>query len=201
MLPAPARIAPAPTASSRPFWNPAVPPPPVTGAALGIGVNDWVGVGVGVTVWVTVTVGVGVAVSVVLVPEVLVLVVMPGVVTWAVMPGVEVLPAVAEPVPVLVEALVDVPAMVKEDTDGDGDPEPEHAEMVAMPRMVRAPQPAAVTLALSAVLPTAVRTFIEPPHAPFPRPRHQKPAPQKKTPGRPGSLPASAEGSSRRPQC
>src|SRR5579864_9359276 len=144
MLPAPARIAPAPTASSRPSWNPAVTPPPVTGAPLGTGVNDWVGV----------------AVAEVLVPEVLVLVVMPGVLTWAVLPGVEALPAVAEPVPVLVKALVDVPAMVKEDTDGDGDPEPEHAEMVAMPRMVRAPQPAAVTLALSAVLPTAVRTFI-----------------------------------------
>jgi hypothetical protein len=112
---------------------------------------------------------------VVLVPEVLVLVVMPGVVTWAVMPGVEVLPAVAEPVPVLVEA----PAMVKEDTAGDdGDPDPEHAERAAMPSMVRAPQPA-VSLALSAVLPIAVRTFIGPPDAPFPRPRHRKPPPER----------------------
>jgi hypothetical protein len=168
MLPAPATIAAAPTASSRPSWNPAVLPPPVTGAPLGI-VVDWVGVGV--TVWVTVTVGVGLLVAGVLALEVLVLLVMPGVVTWAVLLGVEVLPAV----PVPVEALVDVPAMVKEDTDGDGDPDPEHAERVAMPSMVRTPQPAAVSLALSAVLPIAVRAFIGPPHAPFPRPRHRKP--------------------------
>jgi hypothetical protein len=202
MLPAPARIAAAPTASSRPSWNPAVPPPPVTGAPLGIWVDDWVGVGVVVTVWVTVTVGVGVEVAGVLSPEVpgevLVLVVMPGVLTWAVLPGVEVLPAVAAPVPVLVEALVDVPAM-KEDTDGDGDPDPEHAERAAMPSMVRAPKPAAVTLALSAVLPTAVRTFIEPPHAPFSPTPAAETGTAKKTPGRPGSLPASAEGSRRRP--
>jgi hypothetical protein len=200
MLPAPARIAPAPTASSRPSWNPAVPPPPVTGAALGIGVGDSVGVGVGVTVWVTVTVGVGVGVAGVLVLEVLVPVVMPGVVvTWAVLPGVEVLPAVAEPVPVLVEALVDVPGMVKEDTDGDVVPDPEHAETVAVPSMVKAPKPAAVTLALSAVPRTAVRTFIEPPHAPFSPAPASETGIAKKRPGRPGSLPASAEGSRRRP--
>ena len=32
------------------FWNPAVPPPPVAGAAMGKGVDDWLGVGEGVGV-------------------------------------------------------------------------------------------------------------------------------------------------------
>src|SRR5271165_6327685 len=35
MLPAPAAIAAAPTPRSRASWNPAVPPPPVGGAAVG----------------------------------------------------------------------------------------------------------------------------------------------------------------------
>jgi hypothetical protein len=46
MLPAPARIAAAPSPSSRTCWNPAVPPPPVGGAPVGIGVLC-VGVGAG----------------------------------------------------------------------------------------------------------------------------------------------------------
>src|SRR6266849_31398 len=40
MVPAPARIAAAPTTKSRPSCRPAVPPPPVTGAALGIRLVD-----------------------------------------------------------------------------------------------------------------------------------------------------------------
>lgn len=36
MLPAPARMAAPPMTSSSGFWNPAVPPPPVSGAALGV---------------------------------------------------------------------------------------------------------------------------------------------------------------------
>jgi hypothetical protein len=45
--PAPARIAATPAASSQPFWNPAVPPPPVDGGAVGNGVGDAVGDGLG----------------------------------------------------------------------------------------------------------------------------------------------------------
>lgn len=199
MLPAPARIAAAPTASSRPSWNPAVPPPPVTGGPLGV-VVEWVGAGVGVRV------GVGVAEELLLAVLVLVLVLlelagMPGVLPWLELAGAEVLPAGAEPLPVLVEALEDTPGLGeggKEDSDGDGDPDPEHAARAAVPSMVRTPQPATVSLARSAVLPIAVHTFIEPPHAPFPRPRHQKP-PRKETARRPGSLPASAQGGRRRP--
>jgi hypothetical protein len=47
MLPAPARIAIAPRVRSRVSWNPAVPPPPVAGAALGKGLADGLGVGDG----------------------------------------------------------------------------------------------------------------------------------------------------------
>ncbi len=45
MLPAPARIAAPPRVTSRVSWNPAVPPPPVSGAAVGKALADWLGVG------------------------------------------------------------------------------------------------------------------------------------------------------------
>jgi hypothetical protein len=69
MLPAPARIAAMPSPKSRECWNPAVPPPPVAGAALGtgLGVAGGLGVGladgvvVGLTVGLTVGLDVGVA--------------------------------------------------------------------------------------------------------------------------------------------
>jgi hypothetical protein len=44
MLPAPARIAAAPRPNSGASWNPAVPPPPVAGAAVTDGLADWRGV-------------------------------------------------------------------------------------------------------------------------------------------------------------
>ena len=47
MLPAPARIAAPPSVTSRVSWNPAVPPPPVSGAAVGKAPADWVGGGAG----------------------------------------------------------------------------------------------------------------------------------------------------------
>jgi hypothetical protein len=45
MLPAPARIASAPRKNSRTSWNPAVPPPPVPGAAGGNELGGWLGGG------------------------------------------------------------------------------------------------------------------------------------------------------------
>jgi hypothetical protein len=47
MLPRPATIAAPPSTASPPSWNPAVPPPPVTGAAVGIGLGDGLGEGTG----------------------------------------------------------------------------------------------------------------------------------------------------------
>jgi hypothetical protein len=44
MLPAPARIAAAPRPKSGASWKPAVPPPPVAGAAVTDGLADWRGV-------------------------------------------------------------------------------------------------------------------------------------------------------------
>src|SRR6266567_32316 len=56
MLPAPAAIAATPNPRSSVCWNPAVPPPPVTGAALGIGLVDEVAEAVAVLVTVAVAV-------------------------------------------------------------------------------------------------------------------------------------------------
>jgi hypothetical protein len=47
MLPAPARIASRPRQNGRTCWNPAVPPPPVPGAALGNELADGLGDGLG----------------------------------------------------------------------------------------------------------------------------------------------------------
>jgi hypothetical protein len=178
MLPAPAAIAAAPITSSQPSWKPAVPPPPVTGGWSGIGLGDGLGLGVGVAVVVVVWVGVTVTV---------------------VVKGLDDVPSLAgllaTPVPEEVSELI----IVKEDSEGTVVPLAEQAERVAIPSRIRAPQLTVVSLALSAVHPIAVGTFIEPPHARFPRPRRQKTVTGKKARGRPDRLPASAEDSRRRP--
>jgi hypothetical protein len=63
MLPAPATMAATPATRSKVSWNPAVPPPPVTGAAVGTGLTVEVTVAVGVGVCVTVRVARGVTVE------------------------------------------------------------------------------------------------------------------------------------------
>ena len=146
MLPAPASIAAAPTAKSRPSCNPAVPPPPVAGAAFGV----WLADEVAVTVTVAVAVG-GAGV----------LEVTPGV------PG-EVVPpseagAVAGPVPVdEVRTDVEIEGMV----GVVGEEVELQAETATGASRIRAPQPRAVSLAPSAVLALVVRTFMGPPRAP-----------------------------------
>ena len=50
MLPAPARTASTPRQKSRTSWNPAVPPPPVAGAAAGKGLADGLGDGDGLPI-------------------------------------------------------------------------------------------------------------------------------------------------------
>jgi hypothetical protein len=78
MPPAPARIASAPRQSSRTCWNPAVPPPPVLGAAAGIEVSDGLGAGgLGLGVVALGVAALGVAAFGVLAPGVLALGVLP----------------------------------------------------------------------------------------------------------------------------
>src|SRR5580693_1001015 len=137
MLPTPASIRAAPSAKSRPSCNPAVPPPPVGGAAFGIAVV------VEVAEAVTVSVTVGVA-------------------SLALGAGVfEVTPGVPEEEPppekgVLPLEAGAVPEVVTDDegvgTFGAVDEEdPLQAETVARASRARAPQQMAVSLVPSAV--------------------------------------------------
>ena|SRR5215469_11541586 len=146
MLPAPASTAVPPTAKSKVCWSPDVPPPPVAGAAVG-------------AVFVVGAACAGLAGGLV----------------------------VSEPF-----GLAEPAAAPLGDSDGvgealspgenDGDPAeggvdpPEQAETAAEATMVMVPQPMTVSIALSPVPATVMRTFMEPPHAsrqvavPFPGP-------------------------------
>ena len=122
-------------------WKPAVPPPPVTGAAGGMLLGETV------TVCVTVTSGVaGDAVAVAV----------------AVTPGVEVLPD-GDVSPEAVAVTVAVP-----DTDGEKtvggvvEVEEVQAERATGASRARAPQQRAVRVALSGVLAIVPRTFMDP---------------------------------------
>jgi hypothetical protein len=139
MLPPPAAIAAAPSPSSRASWNPAVPPPPVGGAAVGNGVAlsvvgglyDADGLCVGDPV------NVGSEDGVVLVPSL----------------GV---PAPAESLPEAVtEGVVVLPGV----DEVEPDVQPATATDA---RMVKAPQPMTVRRTLSAAPAMVVRTFIKP---------------------------------------
>jgi hypothetical protein len=136
MLPAPTRMAAPPRPTSRGSWNPAVPPPPVAGAAAGTGLADawcvWVGAGVGV--------GVGVSVGVALAEAVAVLVAEAEGVGELVPPG-------------------------ENDTDGPAEGvDPEQAERVTEATNAMVLNPVMAILALSPVFAPAARTFMEPPH-------------------------------------
>jgi hypothetical protein len=145
MLPAPARIASTPRHNSRTSWKPAVPPPPVPGAALGneladgLGDGDGDGLGLGVVALGAVTPGTvapGVAV--------------PGVVALAVaVPGLVVLGARLEvvapgapPAEVVGVALL-VPPAGNEGGVVDGEPPPQ-ADTDAGTSMAKAAQPRTV---------------------------------------------------------
>jgi hypothetical protein len=141
MLPAPAKIAAPPRPTSRGSWNPAVPPPPVAGAAAGTGLADSLAgascVGVGVGVGVGVSVGEGLAL------------------------------ALAEAVAVLLGETEGVGEPVppgENETDGPAEGvDPEQAERVMEASNAMVPQPVMANLALSPVLALVVRTFMEPP--------------------------------------
>jgi hypothetical protein len=171
MLPAPASTAAPPRVKSRVSWNPAVPPPPVAGAAAGSGLAD----GLGVADASAVCVSVGVTdVDTELLAEGLAL-------------------TLADSLAVLDET-VGVGEVVSAGENEVEGVDPEQAETAAEARMVMVPQPMTANLALSLTPAMVVRTFMKPPHASGRwRPRFRVPAPESTSQGngwRSRSLPA-----------
>jgi hypothetical protein len=133
-----------PMTSSEACWNPAVPPPPVAGAAVGAGLAVGLGLaegdGLGVVEREGLVVGLGLGLELGLVLGEL----------------------LAE-----LDPLADEP--VEDDDEGVGSaPElgaPEQAAMAREASRVTMPQPTAASLVLDPVPATVLRTFMEPPHA------------------------------------
>lgn len=126
-----------PSPKSRECWNPAVPPPPVAGAAVtnGLGVAEGLGVGLAD--------GVGVGVPVGLADEL----------------------GVGVPVELADEVTVGL-AVPGENGGGDAeDADPEQPETAAEAKMVKATQPTTAKLALRPVPVMVVRIFTASPHA------------------------------------
>jgi hypothetical protein len=137
-----------PMTRSEVCWNPAVPPPPVAGAAVGaglavglgltegdgLGVVEGEGLGLGLVVGLELGLGLGLVLGELL--------------------G-ELDPVADEP--------------VEDDDEGVGsapeDGVPEHAAMAREASRVTMPQPTAASLVLDWVPVTVLRTFMEPPHA------------------------------------
>jgi hypothetical protein len=135
-----------PMTRSEACWNPAVPPPPVAGAAVGAGLAVGLGLaegdGLGVVEREGLVVGLGLGLELGL-----------GLVLGEVLA--ELGPLADEP--------------VEDDDEGVGSaPEvgvPEHAAMAREASRVTMPQPTAASLVLDPVPATVLRTFMEPPHA------------------------------------
>ena len=135
-----------PMTRSEACWNPAVPPPPVAGAAVGAGLAVGLGVtegdGLGVAEGDGLVVGLGLGLELGL--------------------GLALGELLGEPDPVADEP-------VEDDDEGVGSaPEdgfPEHAAMAKEASRVTMPQPTAASLVLDLVPVTVLRTFMEPPHA------------------------------------
>jgi hypothetical protein len=159
MLPRPATIAAPPTTASPASWNPAVPPPPVTGAALGTGLGDGLGEGSGLVLSdadglaealvlsdeLPVACALSLALALVLVPE--------EAPPLAVLVAVELTPAE----PPAVGTYVDAGGVEEE-----GGPEVQ-AESATQASMVVRPQPTTVSRTRCDVPAMAVRALIEPP--------------------------------------
>jgi hypothetical protein len=139
-------------------WNPAVPPPPVTGAPFGT-----LPEGVEVTVCVTVTSGRGLDEADAALEDT------PGVVAGDVLPDEADVPDEAEAPEEADAVSVPVDEVV---TDGEKtvgvvvDEDDVHAETATGASSVRAPQHSAVSLAPNGVPAVAPRTFMDPPRAP-----------------------------------
>ena len=163
-----------PSTASPASWNPAVPPPPVTGASEGMGLGEGLGVKLGDEL-------------------------SEGEALWLADSDVlaEALSLAGEPPlgVLLTEAGTDVEGLaVGESTDGEEDggvevPEPVQAESATKASTVIRPQPTAVSLTRCVVHAMAVRAFIGPPHTPgndhFPVADRRNRRPEGKTCGRP----------------
>jgi hypothetical protein len=147
MLPRPATIAAPPSTAIPASWNPAVPPPPVTGAAVGTGLNEGLGDGLAEGLGLGDSDGLGEELTLTL-SDALAEVVAP-------------LPLVAVTVTLTVTPSLTVGERV---TTGGVDAEPEvQAESARQASMAVRPQPTAVSRTRCDVPATAVRALIEPP--------------------------------------
>ena len=147
MLPRPATIAAPPTTASPASWNPAVPPPPVTGAAVGTRLGDGLGEGSGLGL----SDADGLAEALALSDELALSLALALELDEAVLVAVEVSPA--------------EPLAVGRNVDGGGvEAEPEvQAESATQASMVVRPQPTTVSRTRCDVPAMAVRALIEPP--------------------------------------
>jgi len=137
MLPRPATIAAPPSTASPVSWNPAVPPPPVTGAPLGTGLGEGLGEKLGDGLGDGLSEGEGLPL------------------TDSV--------GLGDPPPA--KALA-VPLTVGENDESGGLPDEVQAESATQAStVVRRPQPTAVSRTRCAVRAMAVHAFIEPPRA------------------------------------
>jgi hypothetical protein len=176
MAPAPTSIAATPSTRTKVPWNPAVPPPPVAGAAVA-------GATVGLAV-AGATVGLSVG----------------GEVVGAAGATVGLPVPVSGAVGVVIVGVGDSGAVAEEDSEGedeggsDAEGDVVQAEITAEASRATMPKPTAASLALSPVPEAVVCAVMEPPHASgrwrpcFPV-VHQKPASEAKPRGRPGRCP------------
>ena len=134
-----------PSTASPASWKPAVPPPPVTGASVGNGLNEGLGDGLVSGVGLPVVDSAG----------------------FSEVPALA--EALAEVLPLAVLAGVTELFTAGENTVGgnevEGEPLPVQAESATQASTVVRPQPTAVSLIRCAVRAMAVRALIEPPHA------------------------------------
>lgn len=138
MLPRPATIAAPPSTARPPSWNPAVPPPPVTGAPVGTGLGEKLGEGLGEGLGDGLSEGEGLSLA----------------------------EALAEVSPLAVSLADTEPLAVGENDETGGLPDDVQAESATQASMaVRRPQPAAVSRTRCAVRAMAVHALIEPPRA------------------------------------
>ena len=172
MPPRPATIAAPPSTASPASWNPAVPPPPVTGAPSGTGLGDGLAEGSGLGICDADGLALVLALVVVLADELALVLVL------VVVRGEEPPLAVPVAVPVAVEL---APAEgMKVDGGGVEAGLEVQAESATQASMVVRPQPTAVSRTRCDVHAMAVRALIEPPHVlgndhfPVPGPRNEE---------------------------